>query len=570
LLPFALLLIAASSPPKHGFWSGGVGAAKARSYTAGSMASPGGSAAVVAALPEAAKLLDEMSDEEVLGQLFMMTYPGDSPPELLFDWIEKRGLGGVKIFGWNAEDTDKLGAAIAAIQSRALASGKGIPLLIATDQEGGWIRHIKGATTVTPGNMAIGASGRPYDAYWSAYYIGRELDALGVNMNFAPAVDLATRPRSSIIGPRAFSSDPEAAAALGAAYFRGLEAAGVIATAKHYPGHGDTDLDSHGVLPVINIDGDLLWKRELVPFRLIVNEGIPAIMSGHLNFPLIAHDGEPASLSKYFMTDLLRGKIGFAGVAVTDDLLMSGAANGANLADACYEAISAGDDLLMASRIIAMDDPAWARLLSAYKRDPAFRARAREAATRVIALKLAYLKPKGAAALVPDCSKLASRLPDREGQAFFAGQAFRAATSLGPNLPWKPRGRILLVAGASDFFKAAQALYPSAASFRYTPDATAAARAGELAAFDAAMPGVGSVLVCVQSEASMDYALRAKAAGKEVAIISLLSPEPLARAPRAMVAVAVYGNSRQCMEAGLAALHGDEAAQGSLPLTLAP
>ena len=172
-----------------------------------------------------------MSDEEVLGQLFMLAYPGDTPPPLLFDWIGKRGLGGIKIFGWNAEDTTKVAEAVAALQQAALASGRKVPLLIATDQEGGWIRHVKGATSQTPGNMAIGASGRPYDAYWSGYYIARELEALGINMNFAPAVDLATRPRSSIIGPRAFSDDPEESAALGVAYYRGTAAAGLIATA---------------------------------------------------------------------------------------------------------------------------------------------------------------------------------------------------------------------------------------------------------------------------------------------------------------------------------------------------
>jgi beta-N-acetylhexosaminidase len=541
------LLLGASAPPRRDFWAPGGGEARAKA------------------------LLDEMDDEEVLGQLFMMAYPGDKPPELLFDWIRKRGLGGVKIFGWNADNTDTLAVAIAAIQKEALASGHGIPLLVATDQEGGWIRHVKGATTVTPGNMAIGASGRPYDAYWSAFYIGRELDALGINMNFAPAVDLATKPRSTIIGPRAFSSDPAEAAALGAAYFRGLQAAGVIATAKHFPGHGDTDLDSHGVLPVIRIDDNLLWTRELLPFRVLSAEGVPAVMSGHLNFPLITKDDSPASLSKTFMTGILRDRIGFRGVAVTDDLLMSGAAKGADLAQACLRAIRAGNDLLMASRIMALDDEAWKTLLEAYRGDPLFKARAREAALRVLVLKLDYLRPKGEAAIVPDPAKVSARLPDKEGEKFFASQAFRAATTLSPSrLPWKPEGRILAVGALSDFFAATEKAYPGSLAFRYSLRSEGGNRSGELASFETAAKRADAVLVCVQGEGGMAFADSARALGKNLAILALYSPEPLARRGPKDSVVAVFGGSRQCIEAGLAVLSGAEPAEGRLPLVLEP
>ena len=315
-----------------------------------------------------------MSDEEAVGQILMMAYPGDTPGPLLYDWIEKRALGGVKIFGWNAEDSDKVAKAVAGIQGIALGSGLRIPLLVATDQEGGWIRHIKGATTATPGNMAIGASGRPYDAYRSAYLIGRELAALGVNMDFAPSVDLATKPKSYIVGPRAFSDDPELAAVLGSAFVRGLADAGVIATAKHFPGHGDTEEDSHGVLPMIRIDAKTLWDRELLPYRVMSAEGIPAIMSGHICFPLITGDRWPASLSPYFMTTLLRDRMGFKGLAVTDDLTMNGAdAAAGSVSEACIKAVEAGNDLLMISELLATDDPAWTRLLAAYRERPAFR-----------------------------------------------------------------------------------------------------------------------------------------------------------------------------------------------------
>ena len=516
-----------------------------------------------------------MGDEEVLGQILMMAYPGDEPGPLLYEWIEKRALGGVKVFGWNAEDSTKVAKAVAGIQAAALDSGLGIPLLVATDQEGGWIRHIKGATTITPGNMAIGASGRPYDAYRSANLIGRELAALGVNMDFAPSVDLATKPKSYIIGPRAFSDDPLAAALLGSAFVRGLADAGVIATAKHFPGHGDTEDDSHGVLPVILIDEKTLWDRELLPYRVLSAEGIPAIMSGHLSFPLITGDGSPASLSPYFMTTLLRGRIGFKGLAVTDDLAMNGAGEAAgSISEACVKAVEAGNDLIMISQLLRTDDPAWIRLLSAYRERPAFKARVREAATRVIETKLKYLRPRGKAALVPDLALLAARVPDPEAAGFFKAQAYRSATVLRAGgipfaaAPGLARGRLLVAGPFKDFFDAALGAYPGAGIFHFSYEPEGAALGSEMAAFDRALAEVDAVIICVANAAGMDFAQRAHEAGKRVAILSAQSPAPLSRAPWADASVAVYSYSRESISAGIAVLAGETQAQGTLPLRL--
>jgi beta-N-acetylhexosaminidase len=522
----------------------------------------------------ASGLLDKMSDEEVLGQILMLAYPGDAPGELIFDWIKARALGGVKIFGWNAEDSTKVAKAVAAFQQAAYSTHMAIPLLVATDQEGGWIRHIKGATTVTPGNMAIGASGRPYDAYRSANLIGRELSALGVNMDFAPSVDLATKPRSYIIGPRAFSDDPAAAAALGSAFVRGLADAGILATAKHYPGHGDTESDSHGVLPVIRVDEKTLWDRELLPYRVLSSEGIPAIMSGHLSFPLITGDGAPASLSPYFMTTLLRRRIGFQGLAVTDDLSMNGAVESAgSLSEACIRAVEAGNDLLMISKLLGSDDPAWTRLLSAYRTRPAFKARVREAATRVLVTKLKFLRPRGKAALVPNLESLAARVPDPDAAAFFAAQAYRSVTilrsgSIPFSAPTGSGGRILVASPFKEFFDTALEYYPGAESFHFSYEPAGAAGPAELRAFDRALASADAVILCVANEAGMDFAERAHEAGKRIAIISAQSPAPLARAPWSEASVAVYSYSRESLRAGLAVLAGKAQAQGTLPLRL--
>ncbi|MCL2181216.1 MAG: glycoside hydrolase family 3 protein, partial [Treponema sp.] len=264
----------------------------------------------------AAAIESAMTDEQALAQIYMLGWVGESPSPLILDWIRQRNIGGIKIFGWNTPNTQRLAETVGRLQGLSLSGQFGIPLLVATDQEGGWVRHIRGTTRETPGNMAIGASGYPRDAYLSGYYIGQELALVGVNMNFAPTVDLFTNRNSTLIGPRAFGNNPVNAGILGAAFMRGQLAAGVIPTAKHFPGHGDTDLDSHAFLPRIEADFNTIWNRELVPYRMLVAEGIPAVMSGHLAFPQTEGGLTPASLSSWFLRDVLRGRIGFNGVVV--------------------------------------------------------------------------------------------------------------------------------------------------------------------------------------------------------------------------------------------------------------
>ena len=175
----------------------------------------------------AQRITDEMTDAELLSQTFMFGWAGAEPPELLYQWVE-RGLGSVKVFGWNTDDIYLVAKSISGLQKEAAEGRFQIPLFVATDQEGGWIRHVKGDTSITPGNMAIGAGGYPVDAWKTAYYISREIKALGINMNFAPTVDLFTDHDSSIIGTRSFGDDPDKTGILGAAFVSGSEAAGVL------------------------------------------------------------------------------------------------------------------------------------------------------------------------------------------------------------------------------------------------------------------------------------------------------------------------------------------------------
>jgi len=345
---------------------------------------------------------------------------------------------------------------------------------------------------------------------------------------------------------------------------------GVIATAKHFPGHGDTELDSHGVLPMIWIDQKTFWERELLPFRVLAAEGVPAVMSGHLSYPAVNGERGPASLSPYFMTKVLRGRLGFKGIAVTDDLFMNGAiGNGLHFSDACVKAIMAGNDIVMVSRLLPLDDPVWARLLSAYRQDAAFRARARESAQRVIETKLRYLKPRGKAALLPDRASLGKKVPDPEAAAFLREQAFRSATAVrSGGIPFAPRGRLLVAGPYPDFLEAGKDAYAGAATFKFSAKLEDAAPAAELTAFERALDAADAVVVCVANQAGMDFAERARERGRRVAVVSVLSPAPLSRAAWAEASVAVYGYSPQSLRAAFDVLTGKEPAQGRLPVKL--
>jgi beta-N-acetylhexosaminidase len=227
----------------------------------------------------------------------------------------------------------------------------------------------------------------------------------------------------------------------------------------------------------------------------------------------------------------------------------------------------------MISHLLAADDPAWNRLLDAYRGRPAFKARVREAASRVLATKLKYLRPRGRAALVPDLAGLAKRVPDPEASAFFEAQAYRSATAVrSGDIPFAPvgksRGRLLAAGPFKDFFDAVLEAYPSAATFRFSYEPARAALRSEIWDFDRSLAGVESVIVCVANGAGMDFAERAHAAGKRVAIVSVQSPAPLSRAPWAEAAVAVYSYSGESLRAGVAVLSGKAPAQGELPLRL--
>ena len=514
----------------------------------------------------AAKLESAMTDEQALAQIFMLGWVGEDPSPLIMDWIRQRNIGGIKIFGWNTSDTQRLARAVGTLQAASINGPFNIPLLIATDQEGGWIRHIKGDTSETPGNMAIGASGYPRDAYLSGYYIGKELRLLGVNMNFAPTVDLFTNRDSVLIGPRAFGSDPVRAGIFGTAFMRGQLAAGVIPTAKHFPGHGATDLDSHGILPRIDISYDTLWNRELIPYRMLSSEGLPVVMSGHLAFPLTSGGSTPASLSSYFLRDVLRDRIGFDGVVITDDLMMVGAYSYlGTLSRTAKQAIIAGNDIIMFSNTPFLFDPIWTSLLEAMKNEEDFHKIVRSSARRVLELKLTYLRGSQSVPYIPDPKKVEAELPDPEASAFFLNLAARSVTIVKPTpsnsvfpLTRERAGRVLLAGRFTDFFRNGRAAYPNAMSFSYS-DTT------DTADFTAIARNADTIIFCLSNSTDLRMLRSLQHLNKRVIVFSVLSPVHIESVPWVTGAIAVFSYAPESFSAGFSAILGRIPALGNLP-----
>lgn len=512
-------------------------------------------------------LADRMTNEELLSQILMFGWSGTVPGPEVKSWVIDRKLGSIKIFGWNTDNTYALAENIKFFQEETQKTKFKIPLFVATDQEGGWIRHVKGRTTETPGNLAIGATGLPYDAFYTGYYIGMELRALGINMNFAPTVDLYTDLHSTVIGPRSFGENPREAGLLGLAFAQGQLKAGVIPTAKHFPGHGDTNIDSHGILPVIDADLELLNKRELVPFKILSENKIPAIMTGHLAFPKVT-DGEkiPASLSAKFIKTILQKELGFSGLIITDDMMMNGSiATTGSLSESFIEAIKAGNHIILSSTTPLLQDRFWTKSLNLMENDREFYTTVKNAAIKVLEAKLIYLKGENSVPLYPDISAIDESIPAKGAEEFFLEQAARATTLLkdGKTGLDNPKNRILIAGGYRAFLTEGKKRFPDAETCYLSQGNTINQNKTTLSN---AAKNSDIVIYCVHSYNSRETLKILKNSGKKIILVSTLAPVYIEDLTWADEIFAVYSYAPVSYQALFAALSGDFQPEGTMPL----
>jgi len=285
--------------------------------------------------------LNKMTLEEKIGQMIMVGFDGKKVSRELKKLIEINKVGGVILFERNIESSRQLRELAGSIQE---LSGN-IPLFIAVDQEGGIINRIDFAQTF-PGNMALAATGDKLLAYKMGQAIGFELKSYGINMNLAPVLDINNNPYNPVIGLRSFGDDPALVGEMGAYVIKGFQEY-ISAVAKHFPGHGDTSVDSHFALPIISHSIERLNEVELRPFKEAIKAGVDGIMTAHIVYPTFEKEGIPATLSRRILTGLLRKDMDFDGLIITDDMEMAAITDNYGIEQAAVKSIAAGADIIM-------------------------------------------------------------------------------------------------------------------------------------------------------------------------------------------------------------------------------
>jgi beta-N-acetylhexosaminidase len=367
---------------------------------------------------ELGEVVEAWSPRQLAGQLLVVGFAGqEAPPELL-EALAAGERGGVVLFRRNlAGGNDGVAALQALCASLASASPSGCPPLVAIDEEGGRVARLSPPALALPPMRRLADLGDLGLIERVAAAVGRELACLGVTMNFAPVVDVDTNPDNPIIGDRAFGSEPARVAELAGAYLEGLRAGGVASCLKHYPGHGDTLLDSHLALPTVAHDRARLEAIELVPFRRLAARA-DSMMTAHVVYPALDASC-PATLSARIATDLLRREMGFEGVLFSDDLEMQAIQGHGSLRDSAVAALLAGCDLLLVCSRSDAQAEVHAAVSERIAVDAAFAARCREAARRGLALRRAFPPTPGSGEafavlgrtlLEPLASELARRL----------------------------------------------------------------------------------------------------------------------------------------------------------------
>ncbi|MEW2062658.1 glycoside hydrolase family 3 protein [Streptomyces sp. NPDC007002] len=348
------------------------------------------------------RIIAGMSLEEKVGQLFVMRVYGHSATDpdqadvdanlreigvrTAAELISTYHVGGIIYFTWahNTRDPHQIADLSNGIQRAALAGRPRVPLLVSTDQEHGIVCRVGEPATLLPGAMALGAGGSRSDTRRAAWIAGTELAALGINQNYAPDADVNVNPANPVIGVRSFGSDPDAVAGLVAAQVKGYQGAGVASTAKHFPGHGDTNTDSHTGLPVIHHTRAQWEELDAPPFRAAIRAGIHSVMTAHIVVPALDPSEDPATLSRPILTGILREELGYDGVVVTDSLGMEGVRTKYGDDRVPVLALLAGVDQLLNPPNLSV---AWNAVLEAVRGGEIGEARIEESVLRILRLK---------------------------------------------------------------------------------------------------------------------------------------------------------------------------------------
>lgn len=521
-----------------------------------------------------------MRTGHAIGQKLLWSFHGRQVPKGLQRQIAAGRVSGITLFKSMNVDTPAQVLELA-VQLQHCAAQHGQPLLlIGADQEGGQLNAIGTGTTPLPGNMALGAAGSTELARQAGEVIGRELSAMGINLAYAPCCDINSNPHNPVIGMRSFGEEPALVARLAAAMVAGIQSCRVAATAKHFPGHGDTDTDSHHAIPVLPHTLERLRQIEFAPFAAAIQAGVMLVMTAHLALPAL--DGRadlPASMSRRIQAELLRGELGFEGVVVSDALNMEAIRSAGAPGDEVVRVAASDVDLLLMADSLINQKHAFDRLAAAVRAGQLARSAMLDSAHRVGLLK-SWLagQPRQ-----PGLEAVGSR-EHQEVAAEIASQSITLVRDTSGLLPLHPeRIRRLLVihprpqnvtpadtsADVTPTLAAQLRLYfPDVGEFLVTHDPTAAEISAALEqARHYDMLVLGTMNAYTQG-GQADLARALLHSGTPTIIAALRLPYDLGAFPEANTYLCTYGLLEPSMRALARALIGQLPVSGRLPVTI--
>ncbi len=291
----------------------------------------------------------------------MVGFQGTAAPGYLLEWLREGRVGGIILFARNVENPQQLAAL-----TRSLHEAAAAPILISIDQEGGTVARLRSGFTESPGAMALARTGSPENARLAYSILGAEMRALGINWDYAPVLDMAYNRENPTVGTRSFGADPQAISVYGAQAVRGLQSAGVAACAKHFPGLGDTAIDTHVALPTLSTPLEQLMSSDLVPYRAVIAEDIASIMTTHTIFADLDRDF-PATLSPVVVPRLLREHLGYDGVVTTDCMEMKAIASHYSPGESAIMALLGSVDIVLFSHTREMQEAAMTAVMEAVR-----------------------------------------------------------------------------------------------------------------------------------------------------------------------------------------------------------
>jgi len=519
-----------------------------------------------------------MTLEQKIGTMLMLGWEGDNPTDDTEvcaknrEIVQEMEVGGIILMGRNVRHDD-LAVTVNTINELQALSRE--PLLVNVDQEGGMVARFQDGVTVMPSAMTLGATRRPDLAYKACYACAEELIALGVNYDFAPSVDVNNNPDNPIIGTRSCSESPDVVAEFGAQAIRGFQDAGVVACAKHFPGHGDTAVDSHLALPSVPYPRERLEAMELKPFRAAIAAGVSSIMTTHIMFPALDPD-LPSTLSRKIITGLLRGEMGYDGVIVTDSMEMKGIADNWSVPEASVLAIEAGVDILLIPHKLETMRESREAVIKAVKDGRIPESRIDESVARIMAMKRGYHLDERRFA---DPGTLAKSLRTPEHLAIQ-----REIADLGVTLVRDDSGAVPLGTEERVLVTGMHFTVPrlAAALSEHLPNVEALELSGErdevLKQAVSAASGASAIVVATCPiepwRQATDQALQAdvvkalSALGRKLIVVAVRDPYDLRKFPEVGAYVCTYGYREGSLEAAAALISGAIEPRGTLPVTI--